>query len=192
MEIQNQINDKEKEKYLFIFEPPVFELDNTFLYFSILTGTKFISIILLVFSFLYFYNSLYMKELSVIFSLIFCLIYLLLGGFLLVSTFVLKYEYAKISFLLYETIFLVKLLDYVIIFIINLINFFYDFEYYAKVISSILGGTIELGVMCYFIFVIYRFIYIVNVYNNENNKVGAEYQVLLKDNNYKKENINYI
>ena len=112
-----------------------------------------------------------------------CVLYLISGFFLFLSTYTEKYIYAKIAYVLYQLIFFVKSVDYICLLIIELYNFYYDFSYYPKILAVVLGGAVELGIMSYFIFVIYCYLYIIDSYNNSMNKVGAEYQELLKDNN---------
>ena len=79
------------------------------------------------------------------------------------STFFEKYIYAKIAYVIYEFVFFLKSADYIIILIIELYNFYYDFSYYPKILAVVLGGAVELGIMSYFLlclfFVHYHLLY---------------------------------
>ena len=100
---------------------------------------------------------------------------------LLMSTFNQNYIYAKIAYVLYEITFFVKFIGYIILLLIDIIYIFRDSRYITKAFAILLGGAIELGIMSYFLYVTYCFLIITKFYNNDINKVGAEYQELLKD-----------
>ena len=72
---------------------------------------------------------------------------------------------------------------FTILFFLNLISIFifWDTYYITKIFAICLAGGIELGIMSYFIFVIYCFLVISKDYDSDLNRVGAEYQELLKD-----------
>ena len=101
--------------------------------------------------------------------------------FFIISTFNQNYIYAKISYVLYEITFFAKFIGYLVIFLANFIYILRDLNYLTKIFAIILGGCIELGIMSYFIYVMYCFLIITKYYNNDINRVGAEYQELLKD-----------
>ena len=180
-------NDEKKDKFLLLFVPTVNQQSDVFVCCSILNGNKFISILLLLISGLYFYNALISTKLYTIISLIFCLIYGASGSSLIISTFNQNYIYAKIAYVLYEINFFIKFTGYILLILVDLLYIFSDTKYITKVLGLILASMIELGIMAYFIYVMYCFLIIIKYYNNDINKVGAEYQELLKDSQENKE-----
>ena len=180
--MNTQTNSK-KEKFLIFFQPSVNNNTDVFVCCSILNGAQFVSILLIFIAFIYFYNGLYAAKTSTIISFILCLVYIISGGFLFISTLTQKYILAKISYFFYEFIFCIKLLDYIILFIIDFYNLFFDYEYYTVTLSVIMGAILELTIMSYFLYVTYCYLYLIDYYNINTNKVGAQYQELLKDNN---------
>ena len=180
-------NDEQKDKYLLLFVPTVNQESDVFVCCSIISGNQFISIILLIISGIYFYNALYATKLTTIFDLILCLVYGASGCFLFISTFNQNYIYAKIPYVLYEITFFIKLVVYIFIFLINILYIFSDLKFIITTVGLLLGGAIELGIMSYFIYVMYCFLVITKYYNNDINRIGAEYQELLKDSKDDKE-----
>ena len=174
-------NDEKKDKFLLLFVPTVNQQSDVFVCCSITMGNQFISIIMVIISSLYFYNALYDSKLSAIRDLILCLVYGASGIFLIISTFNQNYIFVKIPYVLYEITFFVKFLAYILLFLINFFYIFGDLKYLTKMFAIFLGGCIELGMMAYFIYVIYCFLIITKYYNDDINRVGAEYQELLKD-----------
>ena len=176
-------SNEERDKFLLLFVPSVSQQSDVFICFSILSGNLFIAIIFLILGGLYFYNSLYTKDLSSIFQLIYTLIYAACGCFLLHASLRQDYISAKISYILYEINFFVKLILYTIMFCINFIFIFifWDLNYLTKLCALVIAGGIELGIMSYFIFVMYCFLVVSKDFDNDLNRVGAEYQELLKD-----------
>ena len=173
--------DNKKEKFLLFFQPNVNNDTDVFVCCSLLSGAQFVLILLIFIAFIYFYNGLYAAKTSTIISFIFCVIYIVIGGFLFISTLTQKYALAKISYLFYEFIFFFKLFDYIIILIIDFYYLFYDYEYYAITLSVLMAAILELTIMGYFLYVIYSYLYLIDYYNADTNKVGAQYQELLKD-----------
>ena len=173
-------NDEKRDKFLLLFVPTVNQQSDVFVCCSILNGNQFISIIMLILSSFYFYNALYESKLAAIRDLILCLVYGASGCFLLFSTFNQNYIYAKISYVLYEITFFAKFIGYLVIFLPNFIYILRDLNYLTKIFAIILGGCIELGIMSYFIFVMYCFLVVSKDFDNDLNRVGAEYQELLK------------
>ena len=175
--------DEKRDKFLLLFVPSVTNQSDVFICCSIFSGNLFISIIFLILGGLYFYNSLYTKSLSSIFQLIYTLIYATCGFFLLHAACTQNYISAKISYTLYEINFFVKLILYIIMIIINsiCIFLFWDSNYLTKLFALLIAGGIELGIMSYFIFVMYCFLVVSKEYDNDLNRVGAQYQELLKD-----------
>ena len=176
-------HDEKRDKFLLLFIPSVSQQSDVFICCSIFSGNLFIAIIFLILGGLYFYNSLYTKDLISIFQLIYTLIYGACGCFLLHATFRQNYISAKISYTLYEINFFVKLILYIVMIIINFICFFifWNLNYITKLLALIIAGGIELGIMSYFIFVMYCFLVVSKDFDNDLNRVGAEYQELLKD-----------
>ena len=174
-------NDDKKDKFLLLFVPTVNQQSDVFVCCSILNGNRFISILLLIISGIYFYSALISTKLYTIISLIFCLIYGASGFSLIFSTFTQNYIYAKIAYVLYEINFFIKFTGYILLILVNLLYIFSNTKYIIKAFGVILAGVIELGIMAYFIYVMYCFLIIIKYYNNDINKVGAEYQELLKD-----------
>ena len=174
-------NDEKRDKFLLLFVPTVNQQSDVFICCSILNGNQFISIIMVILSGFYFYNALYDSKLAAIRDLILCLVYGASGCFLFFSTFNQNYIFAKIPYVLYEIIFFAKFISYLIIFLVNFIYIFSDLKYLNKIFAIFLGGCIELGIMSYFIYVMYCYLIISKYYNNDINRVGAEYQELLKD-----------
>ena len=174
-------NDEKKDKYLLLFVPTVSQQSDVFVCCSIINGNKFISIIMVIISAIYFYNALYATKLSAIVDLIFCLVYGASGCFLFISTVNQNYIYAKIPYVLYEITFFVKLVGYIFLCLFYLLFIFSDLNNIVIILGIILGGAIELGIMSYFIYVMYCFLIVTKYYNNNINRVGAEYQELLKD-----------
>ena len=180
-------NDERKDKFLLLFVPTVNQQSDVFVCCSIISGNQFISLIMVAISCIYFYNALYVTKLSAIIDLLLCLVYGASGIFLLISTFNQNYIYAKIPYVLYEITFFVKFFVYIVLFIYYFIYLFSDNNYITKLFAVLLGGGIELGIMSYFIYVMYCFLIITKYYNNDINRVGAEYQELLKDSKDDKE-----
>ena len=176
-------SNEKRDKFLLLFVPSVSQQSDVFICCSIFTGNLFISIIFLILSGLYFYNSLFTKDLTSILQLIYTLVYGACGCFLLNATCRQTYISAKISYTLYEINFFIKVILYVVMLVINFISIFifFDLNYLTKLFAVCLAGGIELGIMCYFIFVIYCFLVVSKDYDNDLNRVGAEYQELLKD-----------
>ena len=176
-------SDEKRDKFLLLFVPPVTQQSDVFVCCSIVTGNIFISIIFLIISGLYFYNSLYSKNLTSILQIVCTLIYGACGCFLLNASFTSNYISAKIAYILYEINFFIKFILYLILFFINFvcIFIFLDSYYITKIFGVGLAGGIELGIMSYFIFVMYCFLVISKDYDSDLNRVGAEYQELLKD-----------
>ena len=185
----NKPIDEKRDKFLLLFVPPATQQSDVFICCSIISGNLFISLIFLILSGLYFYNSLYTKDFSSIIHLIYTLIYLGCGCFLLNATIRQNYISAKIAYILYEINFFVKLILYILMLVINFffIFIYWDLNYLTKVCALLLAGGIELGIMSYFIFVMYCFLVVSKDYDNDLNRVGAEYQELLKDDKNDKE-----
>ena len=182
-------SDDKRDKFLLLFVPPVTQQSDVFVCCSIVTGNIFISIIFLIMSALYLYNSLYSKNLTSILQIVYTLIYGACGCFLLNAAFTSNYISAKISYILYEINFFLKCIFYLILFFLNLISIFifWDTYYIYKIFAVCLAGGIELGIMSYFIFVMYCFLVISKDFDSDLNRVGAEYQELLKDSKDDKE-----
>ena len=72
---------------------------------------------------------------------------------------------------------------YLLAFIGNIVSIFIymDPSYILRIFGVLLAAGIELGIMSYFIFVIYCFLVVNKDVNNDINRIGAEYQELLKD-----------
>ena len=136
---------------------------------------------MVIISGIYFYNALYVTKLSAIIDLLLCLVYGASGCFLFISTFNQNYIYAKIPYVLYEITFYVIFYAYILLFIYDFISILSDNNYITKLFEVLLGGGIELGIMSYFIYVMYCFLIITKYYDNDINRVGDEYQELLKD-----------
>ena len=175
--------DDKRDKFLLLFVPPVTQQSDVFVCCSIVTGNIFISIIFLIISGLYLYSSLYSKNLISILQIVLTLLYGACGCFLLNAAITSNYISAKISYILYEINFFLKFIFYLILFFLNLISIFifWDTYYITKIFAIGLAGGIELGIMSYFIFVIYCFLVISKDYDSDLNRVGAQYQELLKD-----------
>ena len=173
-------NEEKKDKYLLLFVPTVNQQSDVFVCCSIITGNQFISIIMLIISAIYFYTALYATKLSTIINLILCLVYGASGCFLIISTINQNYIYAKIPYVLYEITFFVKFIVYIILTLFDFIYIFIDVNYFTRMSAVLLGGGIELGLMAYFIYVMYCLLVITKYLNNDINRVGTEYQKLLK------------
>ena len=165
-----------------MFVPTVNQQSDVFVCCSIINGNRFISILLLLISGLYFFSALITTKLYTIISLIFCLIYGASGCSLIISTFNQTYIYAKIAYVLYEINFFIKFTGYILLILVDLLYIFKDTKNIIKAVGAILAAVIELGIMAYFIYVMYCFLIVIKYFNNDINKVGAEYQELLKDN----------
>ena len=175
-------NDENKDKYLGLFTPAVNPQGEVFACCSITVGNQFISIILLMISCIYFYNALYSIKM-VILQLILCLVYGASGFFLFISTLSQNYIHIKISYVLYGITFFIKFILYSFLFLIGIIFIFFDSIYAKAMLLISLGGAIELAIMSYFLYVMYCYLTITKFYNK--NKVGDEYQQLIKDSNEK-------
>jgi len=180
-------NDEKKDKFLLLFLPTVNKQSDVFVCCSILNGNQFISILLLMISSIYFYNALYATKLSLILNLIICLVYGASGFFLFYSTMNQNYIFAKIAYVLYEITFFIKFILYLIVFLLDFLYVFSNTRYLTRMFAVLLGGGIELGIMSYFIYVMYCFLIVTKYYDKDINKIGAEYQELLKDFNDDKE-----
>ena len=175
-------NDEQKDKFLLLFVPTVNQQSDVFVCCSIINGNRFISILLLLISGLYFFSALITTKLYTIISLIFCLIYGASGCSLIISTFNQTYIYAKIAYVLYEINFFIKFTGYILLILVDLLYIFKDTKNIIKAVGAILAAVIELGIMAYFIYVMYCFLIVIKYFNNDINKVGAEYQELRNDN----------
>ena len=174
-------NNEERDKYLFLFTPEVDEQQsNIFFCCSIKKGNQFIAIIMLLLCALNFYNSLYATKYA-IFYLLSCLINGASGLFLLISTFNENYIYVKIPYVLFEIEFLVKIIIYFFIFLSSFILIFDNIYYIFALLVFVLWGAIDLSLASYFLYVMYCFLIVTKYYNNDLNRVGAEYIELLKD-----------
>ena len=175
-------NDQSKDKFLGFFTPNVDPQSQVFCCCSITIGNQFISIILLMISCIYFYNALYSIQ-SVIAQLILCLVYGATGFFLLISTLNQNYIQVKISYVLYGINFFIKFILYSLLFFVEIIYIFIDTKYVKAMFAILLGGIIELCFMSYFLYVMYCYLIITKFYNN--NKIGDEYQQLIKESDEK-------
>ena len=175
-------NNEERDKYLFLFTPEVDEhQSNIFCCCSIIKGNQFIAIIMLLLCILNFYNSLYATTKYATFYLLSCLINGASGLFLLLSTFNENYIYVKIPYVLYEITFLCKILIYFFMFLTTFILIFDNIYNIFALIAVVLWGAIDLSLMSYILYVMYCFLIVTKFYNNDLNRVGAEYIELLKD-----------
>jgi hypothetical protein len=176
-------NEEKRDKFLLLFVPKVTPQTDVFVCCSITVGNQFISIVFLLISATHFFNSLYTKNLTSIFHLVYSLIYCASGCFLLFSTFTQNYIFAKISYILYQILFFIRMILYLLAFIGNIVSIFIymDPSYILRIFGVLLAAGIELGIMSYFIFVIYCFLVVNKDVNNDINRIGAEYQELLKD-----------
>ncbi len=176
-------NEEKRDKFLLLFVPKVTPQTDVFVCCSITVGNQFISIVFLLISATHFFNSLYTKNLTSIFHLVYSLIYCASGCFLLFSTFTQNYIFAKISYILYQIHFFIRMILYLLAFIGNIVSIFIymDPSYILRIFGVLLAAGIELGIMSYFIFVIYCFLVVNKDVNNDINRIGAEYQELLKD-----------
>ena len=181
MENENE-NGQSKDKFLGFFTPTVDPQSQVFCCCSITIGNQFISIILLMISCIYFYNALYSIK-SVISQLILCVVYGATGFLLLISTLNQNYILVKISYVLYGINFFMKFILYSLLFLLEIIYIFIDTEYVKTMFSVLLGGIIEICFMSYFLYVMYCYLIITKF--NSLNRIGDEYQHLIKDSNEK-------
>ena len=114
---------------------------------------------------------------------ILCLVYGASGFFLLLSTLSQNYIQVKISYVLYGINFFIKFILYSLLFLIEIIYIFIDTNYVKAMFPALLGGIIELCFMSYFLYVMYCYLIITKF--NSLNKIGDEYQQLIKDSNEK-------
>ena len=173
-----------------MFKPEITENTTVCCCVPIKTGNIFISIILFIIACIYFWASLYTYKFASFKNLLNCLIYSLIAGFLLYGILSGKYTYAKLSYIIYEIIFVLKtfLYGYAILYNFILIFLKLDWHYIIRVLVLLLFAVIELGIMCYFIYIIYCFLVITKDSNNIIYQALEESQKLLKD--YEKNDIN--
>ena len=170
-----------EDKYLCIFKPEVNEDTTVCCCASIKTGNIFVSIILLICSCLYFFEALYSTKYNSLIKFFNCLIYIACGGFLLYGAITEKYIFAKISYIIYEIIFFIKLILFIFAVLINFILIFIklDWHYIFVILALLLTGFVELGIMSYLIYIIYCLLVIIK--DNNTYQLLEENQKLLKD-----------
>ena len=181
-------NRENEEKFLLIYKPEVTQETKVFCCISITTGNIFISIILIIIAIINFFNSFYSVKLSKsITKLSSGLVYSACGGCLLYGTYKEKKIYIKFSYILYQIIFFVKLFAYAFFSIIYFILIFLrlDWRFIIRLLVLLLLAFIELGIMAYFIYVIYCLLVTIKNGNNNDINIEEENQELLKG--YKEE-----
>ena len=172
-----------EDKFLGMFKPEVTKDTTVCCCLSIKTGNIFISILFFIIACIYFFASLYTNKFASFKNFLNCLLYSVIAGFLLYGIIKEKYTYAKISYIIYEIIFVLKVLAYGYAILFNFILIFLklDWHYIIVVLILILFAIIELGLMCYFIYIIYCFLVITKDSNNIIYQSSEENQKLLKD-----------
>ena len=172
-----------EDKFLGMFKPEVTKDTTVCCCLSIKTGNIFISILFFIIACIYFFASLYTNKFASFKNFLNCLLYSVIAGFLLYGIIKEKYTYAKISYIIYEIIFVLKVLAYGYAILFNFILIFLklDWHYIIVVLILILFAIIELGIMCYFIYIIYCFLVITKDSNNIIYQPSEENQKLLKD-----------
>ena len=172
-----------EDKFLGMFKPEVTKDTTVCCCISIKTGNIFISILFFIIACIYFFASLYTNKFASFKNFLNCLLYSVIAGFLLYGIIKEKYTYAKISYIIYEIIFVLKVLAYGYAILFNFILIFLklDWHYIIVVLILILFAIIELGLMCYFIYIIYCFLVITKDSNNIIYQSSEENQKLLKD-----------
>ena len=172
-----------EDKFLGMFKPEVTKDTTVCCCLSIKTGNIFISILFFIIACIYFFASLYTNKFASFKNFLNCLLYSVIAGFLLYGIIKEKYTYAKISYIIYEIIFVLKVLAYGYAILFNFILIFLklDWHYIIVVLILILFAIIELGIMCYFIYIIYCFLVITKDSNNIIYQSSEENQKLLKD-----------
>ena len=172
-----------EDKFLGMFKPEVTKDTTVCCSISIKTGNIFISILFFIIACIYFFASLYTNKFASFKNFLNCLLYSVIAGFLLYGIIKEKYSYAKISYIIYEIIFVLKVLAYGYAILFNFILIFLklDWHYIIVVLILILFAIIELGIMCYFIYIIYCFLVITKDPNNIIYQSSEENQKLLKD-----------
>ena len=151
-----------EDKFLGMYKPEVTKDTTVCCCISIKTGNIFLSILFFIFACIYFFASLYSNKFASFKNFLNCLVYSVIAGFLLYGIISEKYTYAKISYIIYEIIFVVKLLLYGCAILFNFIFIFLklDWRYIIRVLVLILFAIIELGIMSYFLYIIYCFLVI--------------------------------
>ena len=173
-----------EDKYLGMFKPEVTEETTVCCCASIKTGNIFVSIILFFCALLYFYDSLSSSKYDSFKQLFKCIIYTIIAGFLLYGTISEKYKYAKVSYILYQIVFVLKIFIYGYSILVNFILIFLrlDWRYIIRVLLLLFFGCVDLGIVCYFIYVMYCLLVIIkDSSNNSINQLLEENQRLLKD-----------
>ena len=172
-----------EDKFLGMFKPEVTKDTTVCCCLSIKTGNIFISILFFIIACIYFFASLYTNKFASFKNFLNCLLYSVIAGFLLYGIIKEKYSYAKISYIIYEIIFVLKVLAYGYAILFNFILIFLklDWHYIIVVLILILFAIIELGIMCYFIYIIYCFLVITKDSNTIIYQSLEENQKLLKD-----------
>ena len=172
-----------EDKFLGMYKPEVTKDTTVCCCISIKTGNIFLSILFFIFACIYFYASLYSNKFASFKNFLNCLVYSVIAGFLLYGIISEKYTYAKISYIIYEIIFVVKLILYGCAILFNFIFIFLklDWRYIIRVLVLILFAIIELGIMSYFLYIIYCFLVISKEHNNVIYQSLEENQKLLKD-----------
>ena len=180
MEIENK---KNKDKYLLIFSPEVNEQTHFFCCCSIFAGNIFISIIFLIIAIIDFISSLYTLNRQSILKLIKALYYSVCGGFLFYSTYSKKYMYGRITYILYEILFFLRLILYIVAVLVNFFSIFIFLKgaYIIKFFVVLLTAFIELGIMSYFIYIIYCHLVLCSESDNEIMNNEEEKDELLRD-----------
>ena len=179
-----------EDKYLGMFKPEVTEETTVCCCASIKTGNIFVSIILFFCALLYFYGSLSSSKYDSFKQLFKCIIYTIIAGFLLYGTISEKYKYAKVSYILYQIVFVLKIFIYGYSILVNFILIFLrlDWRYIIRVLLLLFFGCVDLGIVCYFIYVMYCLLVIIKDSNNNIYQLLEEDQRLLKDYNQNDQN----
>ena len=174
---------EKEDKFLGVFNPEVTENTTLCCCASIKTCNIFLSILLFIIACIHFFAALNTNKFASFKNLLNCLIYTIIAGFLLYGVISQKYTYAKISYIIYEIIFVLKIFSYGYAILYNFILIFLklDWRYIISVLILILIAVIELGIMCYFIYIIYCFLVITKDNNNPIYQFLEEEQKLLKD-----------
>ena len=165
-----------EDKFLGMYKPEVTKDTTVCCCISIKTGNIFLSILLFIIACIYFWASLNSYKFASFKNFLNCLIYSVIAGFLLYGILSEKYTYAKISYIIYEIIFVFKTFSYGYAILYNFILIFLklDWRYIISVLVLLLCAIIELGIICYFIYIIYCFL----VITKDSNNIVYQYQSL--------------
>ena len=173
------------DKFLFFFNPLILNQEKFLFNLSIKTGVQIFSVITLIQAINAFLDifSPYSFWLFII-SIIAFIIHFIVAFYALFSTIISRYSYAKVSYLIIASIFLIEAVYYISRSILKVIEFItpWDRDFLQlDFLIYVLGYGVFLFIYLYFIYILYRFILELKNENSQNNEELKELNNLNSD-----------